>query len=200
MTATPATLLRELDHRRNDGIDVRLLWDARTDRVSLAVVDERSGESLTFGVDPRDALTAFHHPYAYGATGASLRARDAIPPAGRRDEAMNRTGHQRTLARRDEALRHTEGDLVHGVGSLAEREEVVAQARVCRGLARACADPDHRPTPRIRIGQRHLLPPDSCPSPRMTAHPNVQTESRTHETHHGHPRSREAHRATNTSG
>ncbi len=84
MTATPATLLRELDHRRNDGIDVRLLWDARTDRVSLAVVDERSRESLTFEVDPTDALTAFHHPYAYGVTGASLRARDVIPRPGAR--------------------------------------------------------------------------------------------------------------------
>ena len=31
MTATPTTSLRELDHRGNDGIDVRLLWDARTD-------------------------------------------------------------------------------------------------------------------------------------------------------------------------
>ena len=86
MTATPATSLRELDHRRNDGIDVRLLWDARTDQVSLAVVDERSGESLTFELDPKDALTAFHHPYAYGATGASSRDRDAIrrPGAGTR--------------------------------------------------------------------------------------------------------------------
>ena len=150
MTATPATSLRELDHRRDDGIDVRLLWDARTDRVSLAVVDERSGESLTFEVDPRDALTAFHHPYVYGGRQLTRSRRD--PPAGRRDEAMNRTGHQQTLARRDEALRHTERDVVQGVGSLTEREEVVAQARVCRGLARACADPDHRPTPRIWIG------------------------------------------------
>jgi hypothetical protein len=57
MTAT-ATSIRELDHRRNDGIDATLLWDARTDRLSLAVVDEDSGESLTFGVDPTDALTA----------------------------------------------------------------------------------------------------------------------------------------------
>lgn len=37
MTATPTTSLRQLDHRGNDGIDVRLLWDARTDQVSLAV-------------------------------------------------------------------------------------------------------------------------------------------------------------------
>jgi hypothetical protein len=57
--------VRELDHRRNDGIDVRLLWDALTDRVSLALTNERSGESLTFEVDPGEALAAFNHPYAY---------------------------------------------------------------------------------------------------------------------------------------
>jgi hypothetical protein len=46
---------RELDRRTSDGIDVRLLWDALTDRVSLALSDERSGESFLFEVDPRDA-------------------------------------------------------------------------------------------------------------------------------------------------
>ena len=87
MTATPATSLRELDHRRDDGIDVRLLWDARTDRVSLAVVDERSGESLTFEVDPRDALTAFHHPYVYGGRAAhEVATRSAGRAPGRGDE------------------------------------------------------------------------------------------------------------------
>jgi hypothetical protein len=65
MAAIPATPVRELDHRRNNGIDVALLWDAQTDRVSLALTDEHSGESLTFAVDPAEALTAFHHPFAY---------------------------------------------------------------------------------------------------------------------------------------
>jgi hypothetical protein len=57
--------VRELDHRRNDGIDVRLLWDARTNRVSLALTNEHSDEALVFEVDPGEALAAFHHPYAY---------------------------------------------------------------------------------------------------------------------------------------
>jgi hypothetical protein len=39
-----------------------------TNRVSIAVVDERSGESLTFEVEAGDALAAFHHPFAYAAT------------------------------------------------------------------------------------------------------------------------------------
>ena len=77
---------------------------------------------------------------------------------------MNRTGHQRTLARRDEALRHTERDLVHGVGSLTERDEVVAQARVCRGLARAFADPDHRPTRGSGSGNATFYHPTRVPA------------------------------------
>ena len=63
--ADATACVRELDHRRNDGIDVRLLWDARTERVSLALTNEHSGESLAFEVDPAEALAAFHHPYAY---------------------------------------------------------------------------------------------------------------------------------------
>jgi hypothetical protein len=56
---------RELDHRDGDGYDVTLLWDPHADRVSVAVIDERTGEVLMFGVDSDDALAAFHHPYAY---------------------------------------------------------------------------------------------------------------------------------------
>jgi hypothetical protein len=55
---------RELDRRTSDGIEVRLLWDALTHRVSLALSDERSGESFTFEVDPSEALSAFQHPFA----------------------------------------------------------------------------------------------------------------------------------------
>jgi hypothetical protein len=36
---------REVDRRTSGGIDLRLLWDALTDRVSLALSDERSGQS-----------------------------------------------------------------------------------------------------------------------------------------------------------
>lgn len=60
-----ATTIRELDHRNANGIDVTLLWDSRTNSVSIAVEDERAGESLEFMVDGADVLEAFHHPYAY---------------------------------------------------------------------------------------------------------------------------------------
>jgi hypothetical protein len=66
------TPIRELDHRREDGIDVTLLWNSRTDTVFLRVVDERLGETLEFSVVAGDALYAFRHPYAY----ASLDRQD----------------------------------------------------------------------------------------------------------------------------
>lgn len=63
----PAT--RELDHRFNDGIDVTLLWNERTNAVSIAVHDEKLGEFFELEVDAEDALTAFHHPYTYASRG-----------------------------------------------------------------------------------------------------------------------------------
>ena len=67
MFTTPQSVVRELDHRRNDGIDVSLLWNSRTNHVFVAVEDQRRGESVEFNVPGADALDAFHHPYAYGA-------------------------------------------------------------------------------------------------------------------------------------
>ena len=64
MTALTDTV-RELDHRTNEDIDVRLLWDPDGDQVAVEVVDARTGEVLRFPVDGRNALDAFHHPYAY---------------------------------------------------------------------------------------------------------------------------------------
>ena len=65
MITTPEIEIRELDRRRSDGIEVRLLWNAQDNRVSVAVADERSGESFELEVDRTEALAAFHHPYAY---------------------------------------------------------------------------------------------------------------------------------------
>jgi hypothetical protein len=63
---TPDPAIHELDQRRNDGIDVRLLWNSLTNRVSVTVQDQRTGDSFELHpVDPEDALNAFHHPYAY---------------------------------------------------------------------------------------------------------------------------------------
>ncbi len=71
---------RELDHRSNDGIDVRLLWNSQTNRVSVAVADHRHGELFEFQVAGADALEAFRHPYAH----ATERLWSSSPPVQRR--------------------------------------------------------------------------------------------------------------------
>jgi hypothetical protein len=65
MDTTPQTTLRELDHRRSDGIDVTMLWDSAADRILIEVNDGRSGEAFTFEVERGEALSAFQHPFAY---------------------------------------------------------------------------------------------------------------------------------------
>ena len=60
-------MIRELNHRVNDGIEVRLLWNSDTDRVSVSVAETRYDVSFEFAVAAVDALDAFHHPYAYAA-------------------------------------------------------------------------------------------------------------------------------------
>ena len=66
MLTTPDLAIHELDQRSNDGIDVSLRWNSLTNRVSVAVEDQRTGEFFELPVvDPQDALIAFHHPYAY---------------------------------------------------------------------------------------------------------------------------------------
>ena len=68
MTATTATLTRELDSRVSDGIEVRLLGREQDDRVLVAVRDGRTGDAFSVEVaDDQRALDVFHHPYAYAA-------------------------------------------------------------------------------------------------------------------------------------
>jgi hypothetical protein len=68
MTATAFNERRELAHRTSDGIEVSLLWSKPSNRVTVAVLDNRSDEALEFEVDGSAALDAFNHPYAYAAT------------------------------------------------------------------------------------------------------------------------------------
>ena len=65
-------VIRELDHRRSDGIDVRLLWSQADDRVVVAVSDAKTGEKFAIAVKPHEALTAFHHPYSYAASNSGV--------------------------------------------------------------------------------------------------------------------------------
>jgi len=63
-----STSTHELDHRSNDGLEVSLLWEAETNRVTVTVFDAKIGDYFDLEVNPAQALDAFHHPYAYAAS------------------------------------------------------------------------------------------------------------------------------------
>jgi hypothetical protein len=60
-------MLRQLAERQHAGLTVTLEWNSVTDQVQVRCEDERSPDRppLCFKVDPRDALRAFLHPFAY---------------------------------------------------------------------------------------------------------------------------------------
>jgi hypothetical protein len=81
---TSADTTRELAHRRNDGLDILLLWDSATDRVTVSLQDARTGDGFEIEVGPGErALDVFHHPFAYAAFRDAARRR-APQPAGAR--------------------------------------------------------------------------------------------------------------------
>jgi hypothetical protein len=55
----------ELASRQNDGLEIGLYWSQATDQAKVAVVDTRLGESFDLHVPRSEALSAFHHPFAY---------------------------------------------------------------------------------------------------------------------------------------
>lgn len=69
--------VRELAYRENGGVAVALLWDRRTDELTVTVTDASSGGAFELTVDSRVALDAFRHPYAY----ASWRGVPFLAPA-----------------------------------------------------------------------------------------------------------------------
>ena len=77
--ATQATAMdsRELAHRRNDGIDVTLLWNRSENRLFVIVRDARSDDSFELPADAGNALQVFEHPYAEAAyLGIDYRTRE----------------------------------------------------------------------------------------------------------------------------
>ncbi len=61
----PRTAL-ELAERRDDGLEVILLWDPDTaGRVWVDVVSLSSGEGFVIHAESDRALDAFYHPFAY---------------------------------------------------------------------------------------------------------------------------------------
>ena len=72
----------ELAQRKQDGLEVKLLWDGCSTDVWIELVDERAETSLVFGVDPKSALDAFYHPYAFAPEPAVELAEAAVPSHG----------------------------------------------------------------------------------------------------------------------
>ncbi len=71
---------RELDARRGDGLDIRLLWNPADDTVTITVADVRTEELFIIPVAPHEAREAFQHPFAY----AGAPVEDAIAVGGPR--------------------------------------------------------------------------------------------------------------------
>ena len=54
---------RELNYRFRDGLEVALLWQPETNRVSVSVFDAKTGDDFDLEVDAAEASDAFHHPF-----------------------------------------------------------------------------------------------------------------------------------------
>jgi hypothetical protein len=71
---------QELDFRSSDGLEVSLLWDAETSRVTVSVFDTKTGDDFELQVAGHEAMDAFHHPYAYAANrGVHVLAGTSVP-------------------------------------------------------------------------------------------------------------------------
>lgn len=63
---------RELAYRNQNGLEVTLLWDSRSNEVSVEVIDHLDDSGFRLPIAAHQALDAFNHPYAY----AQSRERD----------------------------------------------------------------------------------------------------------------------------
>ncbi len=57
--------MTELAQRSSNGIDVALLWSRLTNRLFVAVADDRTGDRFTVDAPADRALDVFNHPFAY---------------------------------------------------------------------------------------------------------------------------------------
>jgi hypothetical protein len=64
---TSDELPRELAHRTSDGLEVSLLWRRRDNRVTVSVLDSRTGDTFELAAGDDSPLDVFYHPYAYAA-------------------------------------------------------------------------------------------------------------------------------------
>lgn len=59
--------IEELDHRESNGISVSLLWNRRTNELTVRVEDSAEHEGFELDCGAHEALDVFRHPYAYAA-------------------------------------------------------------------------------------------------------------------------------------
>jgi hypothetical protein len=62
---TPIAPLRELAHRSSNGVEVTLLWDPATDRLTVAVVDLQAEDAFDVPVGDANPMDVFNHPFFY---------------------------------------------------------------------------------------------------------------------------------------
>jgi hypothetical protein len=72
---------RELAYRANDGVEVALEWDPRTNELAVWVNDVRTGDVFELAVASTEARDAFDHPYAYATRGVRFLDRRTLEPA-----------------------------------------------------------------------------------------------------------------------
>ena len=83
MTVDDLPVVRELDHRASEGVDVRLLWHEYDSRVSGAVLDATTGDHFTVLVPACDrVLDVFDRPFPLRrlARGRHVRRRRGAGP------------------------------------------------------------------------------------------------------------------------
>lgn len=86
LATDPAPIERELDCRRGEGIEVRLLWRPQDESLWVLVDDLREGHRFRLRVRSGErALDVFHHPFAYAAHhGTPIGSGDAATLSVRR--------------------------------------------------------------------------------------------------------------------
>ena len=72
----------ELAKRAANGLEVALLWNHSSNRVKVAVSDDRVCHHLDFEIAREDALSAFYHPFAYATSHLADGARGAAFVSG----------------------------------------------------------------------------------------------------------------------
>ena len=71
---------QELDFRSGDGLEVSLLWEPETNRVTVSVYDMKTGDDFEIEVAGHQASDAFNPPYAYAANkGVHVLAGVSVP-------------------------------------------------------------------------------------------------------------------------